>query len=80
MTFLRPGAFWLLLLAVPLILLHLRMRRRLRVVVPSLLAWDPSAAGGAPPPAPRGCGPGTSSGSSSRRGRWPVSRFSRRGR
>lgn len=49
MRLLRPEALWLLLLAVPLALLHLRFRRRLRVVVPSLLAWDPSSLGGAPP-------------------------------
>jgi hypothetical protein len=44
-----PGRLWLLALAVPLVLLHLRMRRRIRVVVPSLLAYDAAALGGAPP-------------------------------
>jgi hypothetical protein len=49
MEFLRPGGLWLLALALPLVLLHLRWRRRVRVVVPSLLAFDPATLGAAPP-------------------------------
>jgi len=39
-TFAEPGALWLLALAAPVVAFHLRRRRRVRVVVPSLLAFD----------------------------------------
>ena len=49
MTLLHPERLWLLALALPLVLFHLRMRRRVRVVVPSLLALDPRDFATAPP-------------------------------
>jgi hypothetical protein len=49
LTLAHPAALWLLALAIPIVLFHLRMRRKVRVVVPSLLAFDAAALGGAPP-------------------------------
>lgn len=49
MTFANPGWLWLMALAIPLVLFHLRMRRKVRVVVPSLLLFDPATLAGAPP-------------------------------
>jgi hypothetical protein len=52
-TLAHPGALWLLALAGPIVAFHLRRRRRVRVVVPSLLAFDPTLLDAAPP---RGAG------------------------
>jgi hypothetical protein len=48
-TLAHSGWLWLLALAIPLVAFHLRMRRKVRVIVPSLLAYDAAALGGAPP-------------------------------
>lgn len=40
MTFARPDFLWLVLLALPVVALHLVRRRRRRTPVPSLLLWD----------------------------------------
>ena len=49
MTLLHPDWLWLLTLSIPLVLLHLRLRRKVRVVVPSLLAYDPQTLAEASP-------------------------------
>ncbi|MHC4925316.1 MAG: vWA domain-containing protein, partial [Planctomycetota bacterium] len=40
MTWARPEALWLLALAIPVIILHLQVQRRVRWVVPSMVAFD----------------------------------------
>ncbi len=71
MAFLRPPFLWLLALAIPILLLHLRMRRKVRVVVPSLLILDAAVPAGAPPGLP-GSSRETSSASCWNSVPWPA--------